>query len=283
MFRLRFKRQLSVVRNASLYDRAAGIWCAAAGHVRWLLGRGLSDACRCCHRYAGRLSVRFVRHIHQTHRKVDRLAADRARRLDKMASIYAVNDRRVPWMLQMCQTMVDDNIMWMHRQQLLAMQHVLNETRVAQANVRLHIGYYIHLDGLFPDAIADWKESFERTAGELTAIGWKSNNDTVLYHEDSFGEMLEMNRRYLWSGGDCRVNGTTEDVKCSDDRGDQYRSKYAHAWRALVYNAAAELQTTNERLGALLNGYASRVKDVGKVIVNRLRKLNVINEKCFCI
>lgn len=228
----------------------------------------------------------------ETNRRVDELAAVRMNLLDKMAGIYPVDDRRVPWVLQMCQSLVDDNILWMHRQQQLAMQHVLNETRIAQAAVRKHIGYYIHLDGLFPGAIADWSAVFEQTTGEVTAIEWKSNNDTVLYHEDSFGEMLQLNRRYLSveSGvnqmnctADGDDNDADEDANCAVDLSDQYQSKYTSTWRTLVHNAASELQTTNERLGTLLNGYASRVKDVGKVIVNRLRKLNVINEECFCI
>lgn len=229
----------------------------------------------------------LMRTFGETHRRVQQQATFRMDVLDKMATIYAIDDRRVPWMLDMCRSLVDENILWTHRQQQLAMQHVLNETRVAEHSIRYHIGYYIHLDGLFPDALADWSGSFERTTRDLTTLGWKSNNETVAYHEDSFGRLLRLNRRMLSGNSAVNCTSVSRNTECdagsiSDSRTKKYRSTYAGTWRTLVRNAAAELQSTHDKFGALLQSYASQVTDVGKVIAKRLRKLNVINEKCFC-
>lgn len=211
--------------------------------------------------------------------QIQQRAVVRMALFDKLANSYAVDDRRVPWMLQLCRSLVDEHIMWMYGQQLAAWRHVRNETVSAQAQVRQHIGYYIHLDGLFPDAMADWSGAFERTAGELQAIGWKSNNDTASYHEESFGRILSLNRRIL-SEGSGSGNGTA-DARVGDDGG-LHRSGYAGAWQTLVLHANSELRTTHDKFGALLGEYTSGVRAMGDVVARRLRKLNVIDEKCFC-
>lgn len=215
-------------------------------------------------------------------RQIQQRAVVRMELLDKLANAYAADDRRVPWMLRLCRSLVDDNIMWMHGQQQDAWRHVLNETRTAQDMVRQHIGYFIHLDGLFPDALADWSGSFERTVGELQAIGWKSNNDTASYHEESFGRILSLNRRLL-SESRGMSNGTDDNAAGGAVHGGlHYRAGYAGAWQTLVLHANSELKTTYDKFSTLLGDYASGVRAVGDIIAKRLRKLNVIDEKCFC-
>lgn len=211
--------------------------------------------------------------------QIQQRAVVRMALFDQLANAYAVDDRRVPWMLQLCRSLVDDHIMWMYGQQLAAWRHVRNETLNAQAQVRQHIGYFIHLDGLFPDAMADWSGAFERTAGELQAIGWKSNNDTASYHEESFGRILSLNRRIMSKGSE---SGNGTDGAQLDDDGGLYRSGYASTWQTLVLHANTELRTTHDKFSSLLDEYASAVRVMGDVVAKRLRKLNVIDEKCFC-
>lgn len=209
------------------------------------------------------------------HKSIRDEATDRIRRLDRLAAAYPADDRRVPWMLDQCQSLVDRNIMWTHRQQQLAVLRVLNETQLAQHSVRDRIGYFVHLDDVLPDALADWRRLFEQTVQQLHSIGWESNNDTAAYHATVFGQLSTLNRRQIQlSGALNRTSSNAEDP--------QIRSEYAGTWKSLVKNSAAEMHSTYDRFGGLLSSYAIRLRDVGSVIVKRLRKLNVINEKCFC-
>lgn len=223
-----------------------------------------------------------------TQRQVRDRADRRMRLLDQLAAAYAVDDRRVPWLLQRSESLVGEHIMWQHQRQATAWRHVLNETRAAQEAVRDHIGYYIHLDGTFPAAIADWRDGFAQITAELQAIGWKSNNDTLSYHAESFGRMRELNRLVQRSesdgdgGGERALNRTTAGGAVAREP-TQWGQMYALTWRGLMQNARSEMRASHEKFGVRLADYAASVRAVGATIAKRLRKLNVINERCFCL